>query len=227
MKKFRLLGRTDNTIYWVPVCKVETLHTFLPNTSFTFCSSQTFWHLFWFSGTLCFLMCWSWDECLSLLTLAHPWVVLTPISQKMQLTSRERGCLLKSSKKVMEVPALQATHGCQGIHFSCLWFINTERWVGKTKITKAFSIKSNPEKVFPWSCFWLFFPQLYWDIIDIYHCVSLGYIMCRFDALMYCRLVTTTALANMTPLCHIITISFLWWEHLTLLATFECIIQYH
>ena len=46
--------------------------------------------------------------------------------------------------------------------------------------------------------------QLYWDIINIQHCVSLRCTMCWFDALIYCKMITI--IVNVCISYHIISI---------------------
>ena len=48
-----------------------------------------------------------------------------------------------------------------------------------------------------------FFPlQVYWDIFDIQHCVSLGCTVWWLDAFIYCRMMTTIALAITSIMSH-------------------------
>ena len=43
---------------------------------------------------------------------------------------------------------------------------------------------------------------IYWDIINIYHCVNLGYILCWLQSLIYCRMISTILLANTPIMSH-------------------------
>ena len=47
-----------------------------------------------------------------------------------------------------------------------------------------------------------FFPQIYWDTIDMQHCVSLRCTMCWFDTFVYCKMITMIALANTCVTSH-------------------------
>ena len=80
--------------------------------------------------------------------------------------------------------------------------------------------------------FFLLFPQLYWNVIDVKHCVSFRCVMCWYNVIQYH---IDTAMWSLPwhelipPSCHIIAISFfLWWELLrsTVSVTFKYVVQY-
>ena len=66
--------------------------------------------------------------------------------------------------------------------------------VAKNLSCQLSSAEAKPANVLAF-CF-LFFPQLYWDIIDIWHCVSLRCTRCWSDILTYCKMITALELAN-------------------------------
>lgn len=57
----------------------------------------------------------------------------------------------------------------------------------------------------------IFFPELYWDIIHTQHCISLKCTLCLFDTPIYCKTITTVAIAN-TSIITIMSLSYVCVE---------------
>lgn len=88
--------------------------------------------------------------------------------------------------------------------FEKQWFLNLTIHQKHLKNFFSFKVKIRTSYVCKMQCPISEIPSilfhLYWDIIDIWHCISLRCIACWID--IYCKIMTITALVNTSNLSH-------------------------